>query len=53
MKRTRKNTYVERELCRRRAEKKRMVIEKVTNFFGSLALIVCTEAFMFTLVLMF
>ncbi len=52
MKRTRQNTYVERELRRRRAEKKRMVIEKVTNVLASLALVVCTEVFMFALVLM-
>lgn len=52
MKRIRQYTYVERELIRRRAEKKRMVIEKVKNVLASLALIVCTEVFMFALVLM-
>ena len=52
MKRTRQNTYVERELRRRRAEKKRRIIEKVTNALASLALIVCTEVFLFALVLM-
>jgi hypothetical protein len=52
MKRTRQNTYVERELRRQRAEKKRRIIEKVTIALASFALIVCTEVFMFALVLM-
>lgn len=52
MKRIRQYTYVERELIRRRAEKKHMVMKKITNFFAALALIVCTEVFMFALVLM-
>lgn len=52
MKRIRQYTYVERELIRRRAEKKRRVIEKVTNVLAILAFIVCTEVFMFALVLM-
>jgi hypothetical protein len=52
MKRIRRYTYVEWELIRRRAEQKRMVIEKITNFFAALALTVCTEVFMFALVLM-
>lgn len=52
MKRIRQNTYVERELIRRRAEKKRRTIEKAKNFLAALALIVCGEVFMFALVLM-
>ena len=52
MKRIRQHTYVERELNRRRAEKKRKIIEKATNALASLAFIVCTEVFMFALVLM-
>ena len=52
MKRIRKNSYVKRELIRRRAEKKRRFIEKVTNVLASFALIVCTEVFMFAMVLM-
>lgn len=52
MKHIRQYTYVERELIRRRAEKKRMVIEKVTNVLEGLAFIVCTEVFMFAFVLM-
>lgn len=52
MKRIRQNTYVERELIRRRAEKKRRIIEKVTNALASFALIVCAEVFMFALFLM-
>lgn len=52
MKRTRQRTYAERELIRRRAEKKRRIIEKVTNALASFALIVCTEVFLFALVLM-
>lgn len=52
MKRIRQYTYVERELIRRRAEKKRKTIERITNFFGILAFVVSTEVFMFALVLM-
>ena len=52
MKRIRQNTYVERELIRRRAEKKRRIIEKATEAIASFALIVCTEVFMFALFLM-
>ena len=52
MKRIRQHTYVERELIRRRAEKKRRIIEKATEAIASFALIVCTEVFMFALFLM-
>ena len=52
MKRIRQYTYVERELIRRRAEKKRRIIEKATEDIASFALIVCTEVFMFALFLM-
>lgn len=52
MKRIRQYTYVERELIRRRAEKKRRIIEKATEAIASFALIVCTEVFMFALFLM-
>lgn len=52
MKRIRQNTYVERELRRRRAEKRRRIIEKGTNALASFALIVCAEVFMFAMVLM-
>lgn len=52
MKRIRKYTYVERELIRRRAEKKRRIIEKATEALASFAIIVCTEVFMFALFLM-
>lgn len=52
MKRIRQYTYVERELIRRRAEKKRRIIEKATETLASFALIVCTEVFMFALFLM-
>lgn len=52
MKRIRQYTYVERELIRRRAEKKRRIIEKATEAIASFALIVCAEVFMFALFLM-
>jgi hypothetical protein len=52
MKHTRQYTYVEREMIRRRAEKKRRVIEKVQNILATLALIVFGEVLMFALVLM-
>lgn len=53
MKRSRQYTYVERELIRRRAEKKHRLIEKVTNALVGFVLIICTEAYMFALILMF
>lgn len=51
MKRIRQYTYVERELIRRRAEKKQRIIEKATEALASFVLIVCTEVFMFAMVL--
>lgn len=52
MKRTRQNTYVERELRRRRIEKRQRVIAKVSNGLASIALVFATEVFMFALFLM-
>ena len=52
MKRNRKYTYVERELIRQRAEKKCRIIQKATNILAGFAFVVCTEAFMFAMVLM-
>ena len=52
MKRIRQYTYVDRELIRRRAEKKRRIIEKVTNLLAGFAIIVCTAVFMVVMVLM-
>lgn len=52
MKRVRKYTYVERELIRQRAEKKCRIIEMAKNCLACFALVVCSEAFMFAMVLM-
>ncbi len=52
MKRIRQNTYVERELRRRRIEKHQMVIDNVSNVLASIALVFVTEVFMFALFLM-
>jgi len=48
----RKNSYVEREMCRRRAERKRRVITKVSEVVSAIALVVTSEAIMFALLLM-
>lgn len=52
MEHIRQNSYVERELRRRREEAKRMVIAKVSEVVSSIALVFCTEAIMFAFVLM-
>ena len=52
MKRIRQYTYVERELIRQRVERNYRAVEKVKKFLAVLALVVCTEVFMFALVLM-
>lgn len=48
----RKKSYVEREMCRRRAERKRRVIAKVSEAVSAIALVVASEAIMFALLLM-
>lgn len=52
MKRTRQNTYVERELNRRRIEKRQRFMSNVSNGLASIALVFATEVVMFALFLM-
>lgn len=52
MKHTRQNTYVERELRRRRIERRQRIIHKVAEGIASVALVVTFEVIMFALFLM-
>lgn len=52
MKHTRQNTYVERELARRKAMKRQRIIDKAVNGLAGFALVIGAEVFMFALFLM-
>lgn len=51
MKQTRQ-TYVKRELRRRRNERKQRIIQKVTDVVSAIALVVVSETVFFALMLM-
>lgn len=52
MKRVRQNSYVKRELIRRRVEKRQRAISKTVSVLASIALVFCIEVCMFALFLM-
>lgn len=52
MKHTRQNTYVERELLRRRIVKRQRIIRKIIDGLASIALVFTFEVVMFALLLM-
>lgn len=43
--------YIKRELRRRRIEKRQMVIERIKFVVSAIALVLVTEAFMFSLLI--
>lgn len=51
MKQNRQNTYVERELRRRRIEKRYRTIQKIKDCLAGAALIIGGEVFLFALLL--
>lgn len=51
MKQIRQNTYVERELLRRRYEARQRMKEKIVNLFSMIALVLVSEALLFAMIL--
>lgn len=51
MKQNRQNTYVERELLRRRCEARHHMKEKLVNLLSMIALVLVSEALLFAMIL--